>query len=101
MLLTVWKDENGYMNNVLYENRKQFIKDTFCPLCDIISVVELKVHGSNYKSRKESAREIAQEIQRNDIGGLTWGELQDIQWFLLNIGKRYGLLKEFYENGLL
>lgn len=101
MILTVWKDENGYMNNVLYDSPEDFIKATFCPFCEVISAVEFKVHGSDYKSRKESARSLVIDIMAADVGGLSWGELQEIQWFLLKIGKRYGLLREFYNNAIL
>lgn len=101
MLLAVWKDPEGYMNNDLFDTHEDFFRATFSPECEIISAIELKVSGKDYQSRKEAAREVAKEIQYNDIGGLSYMELSDIQWFLLNIGKRYGLLNEFYDNGIL
>jgi hypothetical protein len=55
-----------------------------------------------YKDKKEEARQKAIEIQY-EMGNnnYSYGELAEIEDYLYRLGKRYGLLKEFKENGLL
>lgn len=56
----------------------------------------------SYKERKEKAREKAIEWQLNFENNnysyydlMLWGD------YFYNLGKRYGLLKEFKENGII
>lgn len=54
-----------------------------------------------YKRAKEAARMFA--IDAQDIiseSALSYGEVAEIQYTLLRLGKRLGLLSEFRENGL-
>lgn len=51
---------------------------------------------------KQQAREWAISIQTQiSQEALSWGEIHEIQDELRKIGKRFGLIKEFKENGLL
>lgn len=54
-----------------------------------------------YAERKEAARQEAIDWQL-DFGNhnYSWGELADYQDHFRSLGKRYGLLKEFKENGI-
>lgn len=55
-----------------------------------------------YKQRKDAAREAAIELQQklsNDK--MSWQESAEICTALYRCGKRYGLLTEFRENGLI
>ena len=54
-----------------------------------------------YAERKEAARQEAIDWQL-DFGNhnYSWGELVDYQDYFRSLGKRYGLLKEFKENGI-
>lgn len=56
-----------------------------------------------YQQRKEEAREQAIKWQ-HDFGNLNyyyyWSELADWAEHFEKLGKRYGLLKEFRENGI-
>ena len=60
---------------------------------------ELKVN--KYKIEKELAREkaIAWQLE-NSNKCLSYGELADYADYFRKLGKRYGLLKEFRENGI-
>lgn len=50
---------------------------------------------------KAAAREEAIEWQNNECGhNISYGELYEIGEHFYNIGKRYGLLREFRENGI-
>ena len=56
---------------------------------------------SNYQEMKEKAREEAIEWQLDFDGHCySWGELAYFQDYFETLGRRYGLLKEFRENGI-
>lgn len=55
-----------------------------------------------YQVRKEEARRTAQEWQHNaSEKNYSYSELQWYQSYFEKLGKRYGLLKEFRENGII
>lgn len=55
-----------------------------------------------YRKRKAEAREQAQQLQkRMSEESLSYDGLAVLQDYLQTLGKRYGLLKEFRENGLI
>ena len=87
----------------LFDSIEQFHRFTFSP--DILEKVEFVRHiradGKNYRERKENARNLAQDIQCNDLGGLSWEEYAELKESLFEIGKRYGLLEEFRENAII
>lgn len=55
-----------------------------------------------YQERKEEARDRAIEWQR-EAGKrcLSYGELAEAGAYFLKLAKRYGLIKEFKENGII
>ena len=56
---------------------------------------------SQYQREKENVRNKAIEWQMNFDGKcLSWSELAYYQSYFERIGRRYGLLKEFRENGI-
>lgn len=59
-----------------------------------------RLTGKTYKEKQEEVRDKAIRFQMIDEGGLSWGELADIQSYFETYGKRYGLLREFKENGI-
>ena len=58
--------------------------------------------ASEYQRRKEQARQAAQEWQ-TEFGNRThsWAELADAAARFERLGKRYGLTREFKENGII
>lgn len=58
--------------------------------------------GTKYQQRKQAAREKAVNFQ-NDFENmaLSYYELQQITNYFYRLGARYGLLKEFRENGII
>lgn len=55
----------------------------------------------SYKGRKEILREAAIDWQRDFANcNYSWGELAAWQGFFEEYGRKYGLLKEFKENGI-
>ena len=55
-----------------------------------------------YKEQKEKARELAVQWQYDFANNnYNWEEIGNFTDFFTKLGKRYGLLKEFRENGVL
>ena len=56
---------------------------------------------SNYQKQKERVRNEAIEWQLDfDNHNYSWGELAVFGDYFYTMGKRYGLLREFRENGI-
>ena len=54
-----------------------------------------------YKEQKQKARELAQTWQFNFANNnYSYEEIGEFTNFFTKLGKRYGLLKEFRENGI-
>ena len=101
LLLGVFRNMNGKIENNLYYDWNEWHKDTFSPGTDIITMILFKVGGKTYTEKKENLRDLAKEYS-NNVGEtcLSYGELAEIGGFFEKNGKRYGLLKEFKENGI-
>lgn len=57
---------------------------------------------NKYQRGKEAARAAAQEWQaRFGNCSMTWGELAEWQEYFARLGRKYGLLREFAENGII
>ena len=57
---------------------------------------------SKYMEKKEAARNEAINWQITTANNdMSWLELANYQAHLLNIGRRYGLIREFHENGVI
>ena len=60
----------------------------------------IKVKGKTYADRKAFVRDLAIEYSNNQACGLSWYEVAYVGDMFYKLGKRYGLLKEFKENGI-
>lgn len=68
---------------------------------NLLAYIPLKVSGLTYKDRKNDLEDKA--IMWSYAGGVanwSYSELAEIQSFFETNGKRYGLIKEFHENGI-
>lgn len=85
-------------------NRPIFYEDTFSPETIIHGVVDFHTHGKTYADKKQSVIDAAIKFNNIDSdvsGGLSWGEMADItNWFEI-MARRYGLITEFRENGII
>jgi hypothetical protein len=55
-----------------------------------------------YRQRKDAARDAAIELQnQTNERAVSWKEITEICAYFEKQGKRYGLLTEFRENGLI
>ncbi len=117
--ILVFRDNEGEIDNGIYSNVCNYIeslgKITFTILHDertarsytidnsnLISFIPLQVKGKTYAERKADIEEKA--IAWSYAGGVadwSYGELATIQGFFEEMGKRYGLLREFRENAII
>lgn len=77
---------------------------TFSPVIDILFITDFKIKGKNYKERKENARTLAIEIQDAYISHdiyTSYCDTMQLSNIFERIGKNYGLLKEYKENGII
>lgn len=88
-------------NSYTFDTWSEYHAATFSPDNRPDFVTDFTTRGKDYNSRKESARTIAQDFQHYEQGGLTWSEYNAITGKLEALGKRYGLLKEYRENGII
>lgn len=89
---------NLYADN---EISTTFYDDTFSPLVDY-TILDFKIAGKTYVERKNAARQLAIDYQyMDDCGGLSWGEFAVITSYFEKIGRRYGLIQEYRENGII
>lgn len=69
---------------------------------DIVNYIPLTISGATYQEQKADLQNKA--IEWSYAGGdygWSYGELSEIQSFFEVNGKRYGLIKEFIENGII
>ena len=60
------------------------------------------MYSDNYKEKKEKARKEAIEWQNEFVEhNYSYSELAYYQNYFENKGKRYGLIREFKENGII
>ena len=91
---------DGKKHAAIYYSHDLFNRDTFNPLCEDITIIPFETHGKRYADRRESVRETAIKWSNCEAWPLSWCEVQTgADWFY-RMGKRYGLLTEFRENGL-
>ena len=59
------------------------------------------MNRNDYNRLKEAARQAAIEWQlTSGDNPMSWNELSEVSKRFYTLGKRYGLLKEFMENGI-
>lgn len=72
---------------------------------DESNVIKFAVSGNNYSERKARVEEIAKDFQWQDSevsgGGLSYGEYKAIQTWFEKQARKYGLLKVFWNEGII
>ena len=101
-LLGVYKDTNGEIKNNIYYNFDIWFRDTFSPATEVLTCFMLKVVGETYEQKKEDLKQKAIEFQNTwQVVSWSYSEITEISDFFYKNGKRYGLLREFRENGII
>ena len=90
--------EGGIYNNIA---RKAVDAEILAD--DLVLYLPLTVSGKTYAERKEDLRGKAIEwsIWGGEFQAWSYGELATIQSFFEEYGRKYGLFKEFRENGII
>ncbi len=111
MLFAIIESKNALTNDVIttfhsYNNCSELIGDSFSP--DSVTVwlldTDTPPKGKTYnikKSRLQSKAINYSNIIGSINNGVSMNELALIQDYFTRYGKRYGLLKEFKENGII
>ena len=70
---------------------------------NILLYIPFTVSGRTYQERKADLHDKAVEWSNNQglYPAWSWGEIADINGFFEEQGRRYGLTKEFKENGII
>jgi hypothetical protein len=85
----------------LYYTWNEWHTDTFSPATKIKNMILFKISGKTYAEKQENLRQLAIDFQLSNATGLSWGEYAEIENFFEKNAKKYGLLKEFKENGII
>lgn len=85
----------------IFDTWHEYHAATFSPDCTVSACIPLQLHGSTYAARKDSLRTIAQDIQRADNGGMSYSEVATLDRWLTTNARRYGLVNEFRDNGII
>lgn len=94
-------EDDYYPVSFAFTSWDEFHRATWNPTVDVKTVIDLsRVSGKTYAEKQADLREKAIEFQHADEGGLSYGELVEVMNFFDKYGKRYGLLREFHENGI-
>lgn len=101
MLYAAFQDSTGNTQSNLYSRYADYFADTFSPDTVFISFIPFVVKGRTYAEKKAHARQLAIDFQAENLPGLSYGEMADIQAYFEKIGARYGLLTEYQANGIL
>ena len=104
MFYGVYRDDWCICGGFYEDDYRDWFSDTFSPDTDTLLMIDLHVHGKTYAERKGDMIEKAHDFQDLfSVYGvsISWGELAIFGDFFEKYGKRYGLLTEFRENGIL
>ena len=85
----------------IFDTWPEYHAATFSPDCTVSACIPLQLHGSTYAARRESLRTIAQDIQTANNGGMSYSETADMAEWLTTNARRYGLVNEFRDNGII
>ena len=101
LLLGTYRDVFAKKHGGVY-SIEEWLHITWSPDSGLLAEAEsFTIHGKTYKEKQSYAREHAIRLQQmmSEID-LSYWDYDWLGWHFENIGRRYGLLTEFRENGL-
>ena len=94
-------EDDYYPVSFAFTSWDEFHRATWNPTVDVKTVIDLsRVPGKTYAEKQSNLQDKAIEFQYADEGGLSWSEFAEVTDFFARYGKRFGLLREFRENGI-
>jgi len=103
MMILATLTNAGKTDSYIFGSSAEYNKVINNPENEIKYELELCLHGKTYEEKQKQAREIAVEYSWalcDEIKPLSWGESAIVSGWFENVGKRYGLLREFRENAI-
>lgn len=104
MVYAVIKEENGDTYGMEYRDFEVFIRETFSPLYTVLFFCDMskkRALGKDRATKKEVARAFAciwQDVTTHYQP--SYYELALVGDYFATLGRKYGLLREFRENGI-
>ncbi|MBO7734130.1 MAG: hypothetical protein J6S67_16320 [Methanobrevibacter sp.] len=103
-LYVVYNDTNGYSQTAyLYQDIKDFIADTWNPEDKkrVAFKMGFRIKGKTYQEKKANFENIVRDLLDNDVGGLSYYEEAFLYDYLETNARRFGLVTELKENGII
>ena len=104
MIYVVYNDVNGItQTGYIYENIRDYINDTWNPTdrARVAYKMGFNIKGKTYQEKKAAFEGIIHDFQAHDVGGLSYYELMLLDNWLETNARRYGLVTELKENGII
>ena len=101
--IIIYETLKGEILGGLYEDISRQDLNNIEGIQNVLYYIPLVISGSNYQDRKEDVRNKAIEYQRTfyDFCNYSYGELAAITGFFETFGRRYGLITEFKNEGII
>lgn len=102
MVYAVWQNEDGTYGGGVYMCWNDYYTDTFNPQTnDVALISDTAVLTGSYQDKKNYIRSNAIDYQLSaSLIPLSYMELMIMEDYFYKMGKRFGLLREFRENGI-
>lgn len=101
MFYAAYKNYKGEDVSALYDSWDEYHEDTFSPLTEHHCVIDFIVRGKTYMDRKCDLANTACDFQHQCEPGLSYYEIARITEWFTKQARRYGLVREFIENGII
>lgn len=100
MTLGIYKDDKGHVFGGLDNFMQDFDRDTLSSVYKDLFCFDFRPMGRTYASKKAYVREAAVRFSCCEPPDMSYAELAYITDLFSKLGKRFGLLREFRENGI-
>lgn len=102
-MLYAMLEKNGKTFARTYNSYSMYYNDTFNPEIDVLALIDTDrpPAGKNYHDKRNTLQGYAITFQATGTKGLPYWDLYRIGNYFEYYGKRYGLLKEFRDNGII
>lgn len=101
MLYAAYTSAEGVEESRVFNTWEQYHAATFSPGTETKTLIPFEIHGRTYAERRRSVEETAARFSTEEEPGLSYGELFAVCNWFQEQGRRFGLLHEFHENGLI
>lgn len=93
--------KDGKQESRLFYSYESYHAETFNPETILQSLIDFSITGKSYAERKNCLIDKAVEFSTEHMPGLSYGELADISAWFIKQARRFGMLREFAENGII